>query len=34
MCQGKILHTRNHKNEIPLEENTVSSLENATDNPQ
>ena len=34
MVQGKILHTRDHKSEIPLENATEHPLANATENPR
>ena len=33
LCQGKILHTRNRKSEIPLENATENPLDNSSNNP-
>ena len=33
LTRGKILHTRNHKSENPLENTTENPLDNPSENP-
>ena len=33
LARGKILHTRNHKSEIPLEHTSENPLDNSSENP-